>query len=388
MCYPQAGKSKSTRGKKDKGLAEPSAAAVDGVNPLNTTPFGPEIGHNSRETLMVQTNLVDTGTRVEEDPLNRNLEQHEEEVVESSNAGRHSAPDGGAREELAGRRRRLAAEPSMRDVLKALTAVATQITTLTQAFTPLYEEEFNRLRRYLGKELEDESVQVRRFFRGLRVELRTHCTVLTFRTVSELFEKFSFLETTLAEESRVKSHTQQASGSKYMTSSTRSNKETQLLFSPDPTSLEHSIRNETLDPSTDTRSPLSTEDTNLPSTDIFHPTSINISTRTSIDTEPRDMVATLILVRDDRGNLHDQKGHLRNAAGQRIDAQGAAIPDGEGREAARTRYRSRKSDGFRRITLVSIDAKPRTSIDRGHPKSIDVVRPDPGFLNQTRPRLT
>ncbi|KAF2619445.1 hypothetical protein F2Q68_00040068 [Brassica cretica] len=26
------------------------------------------------------------------------------------------------------------------------------------------------------------------------------------------------------------------------------------------------------------------------------------------------MVATLILVRDDRGNLHDQEGHLRNAA--------------------------------------------------------------------------
>ena len=125
------------KGKKDKGLAEPSAAAVDGVNPLNTTPIGPEIGHNSGETLMVQTNLVDTGTRVEEYPLNRNLEQHEEEVVESSNAGRHSAPDGGAREELAGRRRRRAAEPSMRDVLKALTAVATQITTLTQAFTPL-----------------------------------------------------------------------------------------------------------------------------------------------------------------------------------------------------------------------------------------------------------
>ena len=31
--------------------------------------------------------------------------------------------------------------------------------------------------------------------------------------------------------------------------------------------------------------------------------------------------------RDDRGNLHDQEGHLRNAAGQRIDAQGAAIPE-------------------------------------------------------------
>ena len=77
-----------------------------------------------------------------------------------------------------------------------------------------YEEEFSRLRRYVGKKLEDESVQVRWFFRGLRVELRTHCSVLTFRTVSELVEKVSLLETTLAEESQVKSHTQQASGSK------------------------------------------------------------------------------------------------------------------------------------------------------------------------------
>ncbi|KAF3573865.1 hypothetical protein F2Q69_00058705 [Brassica cretica] len=114
-----------------------------------------------------------------------------------------------------------------------------------------------------------------------------------------------------------------------MPNSTRSNKETELLFSPDPASLERSIRKEarsssidnttcssinfcqppstqTLVPSTDTRSPPSTEDTHLPSTDIFHPT--------SIDTEPRDMVATLILVRDDRGNLHDQEGHLCNAA--------------------------------------------------------------------------
>ena len=70
-----------------------------------------------------------------------------------------------------------------------------------------YEEEFNHLRRYGGKELEDELVQVRRFFRGLRVELRTHCSVLTFRTVSELVEKVAVLETSLAEESRVKSHT-------------------------------------------------------------------------------------------------------------------------------------------------------------------------------------
>ncbi|KAF3539452.1 hypothetical protein F2Q69_00022780 [Brassica cretica] len=41
------------------------------------------------------------------------------------------------------------------------------------------------------------------------------------------------------------------------------------------------------------------------------------------------MVATLILVRDDNGDLHDQEGQLRNAAGQRIDAQGAAIPESD-----------------------------------------------------------
>ncbi|KAF3583619.1 hypothetical protein F2Q69_00027042 [Brassica cretica] len=104
-----------------------------------------------------------------------------------------------------------------------------------------------------------------------------------------------------------------------MPSSTRSNKENQLLFSPDPASLERSIRKEacsssidnntrssldfvqppltqTLVPSTDTRSPPSTEDTHLPSTDIVHPTSIDTPSHTSIDTEPRDMVATLILL--------------------------------------------------------------------------------------------
>ncbi|KAF3588836.1 hypothetical protein F2Q69_00029538 [Brassica cretica] len=95
----------------------------------------------------------------------------------------------------------------------------------------------------------------------------------------------------------------------YMPSSTRSNKETQLLFSPDPASLERSICKEarfstidnnicssldfvqprstqTLVPPTDTRSPPSTEDMHLPSTDIVHPTSINTSSHTPIDTEP------------------------------------------------------------------------------------------------------
>lgn len=45
------------------------------------------------------------------------------------------------------------------------------------------------------------------------MELWTHCSVLTFCTVSEQVEKVALLETTLAEESRVKSHTQHSSGS-------------------------------------------------------------------------------------------------------------------------------------------------------------------------------
>ncbi|KAF2609019.1 hypothetical protein F2Q68_00044346 [Brassica cretica] len=154
-----------------------------------------------------------------------------------------------------------------------------------------------------------------------------------------------------------------------MPSSTRTKKETQLLFSPDPASLERSIRKEphssstnnttcvsldsaqppstqTLVPSTDTRSPLSTDNTHLPLTNVLHPTSIDTPSQTSIDTEPRDMVAPLILVRDNNGDLHDQEGHLPNAA-----------------EAARRRFRGRKFDEFRRIAMVSIEARPRTSID-------------------------
>ncbi|KAF3565316.1 hypothetical protein DY000_02014289 [Brassica cretica] len=94
-----------------------------------------------------------------------------------------------------------------------------------------------------------------------------------------------------------------------MPSSTRSNKKNQLLFSPDPASLERSIGKEarslstdnntavalnsaqppstqTPVPSTDSHSHLSTDNTNLPSTDTIHPTSIDIPSQTSIDTEP------------------------------------------------------------------------------------------------------
>ncbi|XP_048627546.1 uncharacterized protein LOC125596614 [Brassica napus] len=67
-----------------------------------------------------------------------------------------------------------------------------------------YEEEFNRLRRFFGRELEDETVQVRRFIRGLRQELRIHCSIHTFSTVRELVERVALLESNLAEEAKLK----------------------------------------------------------------------------------------------------------------------------------------------------------------------------------------
>jgi len=67
-----------------------------------------------------------------------------------------------------------------------------------------YEEEFNRLRRFVGRELEDEAVQVRRFIRGLRPELKTHCSIRTFNTVGELVERVALLESNLAEEAKLK----------------------------------------------------------------------------------------------------------------------------------------------------------------------------------------
>ena len=71
-----------------------------------------------------------------------------------------------------------------------------------------YEEEFNRLRRFVGRELEDEAVQVRRFIRGLRPELKTHCSIRTFNTVGELVERVALLESNLAEEAKLKAKSQ------------------------------------------------------------------------------------------------------------------------------------------------------------------------------------
>ncbi|KAF3606266.1 hypothetical protein DY000_02047873 [Brassica cretica] len=122
-------------------------------------------------------------------------------------------------------------------------------------------------------------------------------------------------------------------GSLCMPSSTRSNKEQTLLFS-DPAHLERSIRKKkkictaSIDNNTrsltDTNLPPSTE-TTLPSTDTSHPTSIDTSHLTLINTELRDMVATIVIIQNANGDLHDQEGHLRNAGGQKIDDQGAGL---------------------------------------------------------------
>uniref|UniRef100_M4FD10 Uncharacterized protein n=1 Tax=Brassica campestris TaxID=3711 RepID=M4FD10_BRACM len=184
-----------------------------------------------------------------------------------------------------------------------------------------------------------------------------------------------------------------------MPNSTRSNKETQLLFSPDPASLERSIRKEarsstidnttyssvdfwqppstqTLVLSTDSRSPLSTKDTHLPLTNIFHPTSIDTSVRTSIDTEPWDMVATLILVRDDRGNLYDQEGHLHNAEVKKPQKTSRRInnPGIIGACHCGAEYETEYSVLIKTHTATSIDSAQPKSTDAEAEKSVNICQ--------------
>ncbi|KAF3599809.1 hypothetical protein F2Q69_00035912 [Brassica cretica] len=66
------------------------------------------------------------------------------------------------------------------------------------------------------------------------------------------------------------------------------------------------------------------------------------------------MVAPLVLVRDNNGGLHDQEGHPRDAAGQRIDAQGAAIPEPD---ATTTRVPEHRSTTPTESTASSIPGR-------------------------------
>ncbi|CAG7876371.1 unnamed protein product, partial [Brassica rapa] len=107
--------------------------------------------------------------------------------------------------------------------------------------------------------------------------------------------------------------------------STRRSKE-KLFFFSDPTRLERSIRKEKCASLIDTTSTTSIDTTSTTSIDTCDRATIDSSTRTSIDTNPQaDMVATLVLQRDENGDLHDCGGHMCNAADQKIDGQGTAI---------------------------------------------------------------
>ena len=70
------------------------------------------------------------------------------------------------------------------------------------------------------------------------------------------------------------------------------------------------------------------------------------------------MVATLVLVRDENGDLYDQEGHLRNAAGHRLDDQRAIILDHDADAAA--------ADA-QAIGDEAQAARPRTLADYNHP---------------------
>ncbi|KAF3484482.1 hypothetical protein F2Q69_00052640 [Brassica cretica] len=144
----------------------------------------------------------------------------------------------------------------------------------------------------------------------------------------------------------------------YMPISTRSNKE-ELHFFSDPTRLERSIREEKHTSSIDTTSPTSIDTPSTTSIDTCDRATIDNSTRTSIDTNPRaDMVATLVLQRDENEDMHDPEGHMCNAAGQKIYGQGTAIlePYAATQDAEVTRQRT-LADLIRPISLVEQDVE-------------------------------
>ncbi|XP_010431617.1 PREDICTED: uncharacterized protein LOC104715950 [Camelina sativa] len=66
-----------------------------------------------------------------------------------------------------------------------------------------YEAKFNRLKRYGGHEMEEEQVQVCRFLRGMRIDVRNLCMIRNYATLSELVEKAAMLEDVLAEEAKM-----------------------------------------------------------------------------------------------------------------------------------------------------------------------------------------
>ncbi|XP_010495869.1 PREDICTED: uncharacterized protein LOC104773018 [Camelina sativa] len=67
-----------------------------------------------------------------------------------------------------------------------------------------YDVEFSRLRRFVGKEVEDEKAQVRHFIRGLRVDIRNHCVNGVFNSVMEVVGRAAMIEAGIEEEKQLK----------------------------------------------------------------------------------------------------------------------------------------------------------------------------------------
>ncbi|KAF3522267.1 hypothetical protein F2Q69_00050341 [Brassica cretica] len=145
-----------------------------------------------------------------------------------------------------------------------------------------------------------------------------------------------------------------------MPSSTRSNKEKHLLFSEDHAHLERTIRKDQHSTSLDAAAFMSTDSRTHSSTDTRPSSSTDSTPRTSIDPQSQSMVAIVILRQDENGNLYDQDGHLRNAAGQKLDAQGNHNLEKE----ATT---SLLIDANK---ATSIDVKPQTSQIPARPESL------------------
>ncbi|KAF2600765.1 hypothetical protein F2Q68_00009781 [Brassica cretica] len=152
-----------------------------------------------------------------------------------------------------------------------------------------------------------------------------------------------------------------------MPSSTRSNKKKHMIFSEDPAHLERTIRkgqrSTSLDAaaltSTDSRTNPSTDTQPSSATDIPRPTSIDLTPFTLIDPRSRNMVATVILRHDENGDLYDLDGHLRNATGQKLDAQG--------NKNILTHPPISTSKSIDRMSQPSIDKERPTSIDPSPP---------------------
>ncbi|KAG5378207.1 hypothetical protein IGI04_026049, partial [Brassica rapa subsp. trilocularis] len=85
------------------------------------------------------------------------------------------------------------------------------------------------------------------------------------------------------------------------------------------------------------------------------------------------MVNIVILTQDENGNMYDQDGHLRNATGQKIDAQGTVIPDANATGAAQhtdySRHRLTSSAESTECNAVRILTHEEFAAKHPHPPS-------------------